>query len=127
MGGGGMRERNWKLRRQFSAEQKLVILEEAMPQSGVVVAEGLAAALAPRRRTPNEPPPPACDLDGMLKRLHHPTVRRFYGELATRAEAEGMGYRTYLKTLVSEEIIHRAERYVNDHPKLALRGSWWWA
>jgi DNA replication protein DnaC len=67
---------------------------------------------APRRRVPNEPPPPARDLDGMLKRLHLPTVRRLYGELATRAEAEGMGYRSYLETLVAEEIAHRAETRV---------------
>jgi DNA replication protein DnaC len=65
-----------------------------------------------RRRAPNEPPPPARDLDGMLKRLHLPTVRRLYGELATRAEAEGMGYRSYLETLVAEEIAHRAETRV---------------
>lgn len=67
---------------------------------------------ASRRRTPNEPPPPARDLDGMLKRLHLPTVRRLYPDLATRAEAEGMGYRMYLETLVAEEIAHRAETRV---------------
>ena len=49
------------------------------------------------------------DLDGMLKRLHLPTVRRLYGELALRAESEGMSYRTYLETLCAEEIAHRAE------------------
>ena len=65
-----------------------------------------------RRRAPNEPPPPARDLDGMLKRLHLPTVRRLYADLATRAEAEGMGYRMYLETLVAEEIAHRAETRV---------------
>jgi DNA replication protein DnaC len=48
----------------------------------------------------------------MLKRLHLPTVRRLYGELATRAEAEGMGYRSYLETLIAEEIAHRAETRV---------------
>jgi len=62
-----------------------------------------------RRRTPTTPPPPVHDLDGMLRRLHLPTVRRLYGELATRAEAEGMSYHTYLETLVAEEIAHRAE------------------
>lgn len=64
-----------------------------------------------RRRlgVPNDPPPPARDLDGMLKRLHLPTVRRLYTELATRAEAEGMGYRTYLELLIAEEIAHRSE------------------
>lgn len=67
---------------------------------------------SPRRRAPNEPPPPARDLDGMLKRLHLPTVRRLYPDLATRAEAEGMGYRTYFETLITEEIVHRAETRV---------------
>jgi len=67
---------------------------------------------SPRRRAPNEPPAPARDLDGMLKRLHLPTVRRLYADLATRAEADGMGYRAYLETLVAEEIAHRAETRV---------------
>jgi predicted TIM-barrel enzyme len=49
------------------------------------------------------------DLDGMLRRLHLPTVRRLHGELALRAEEEGMGYRSYLEILVSEEIAHRAQ------------------
>lgn len=61
------------------------------------------------RRGPSAPPPPARDLEGMLRRLHLPTVRRFYQELATRAEAEGMGYRVYLETLLAEEIAHRTE------------------
>jgi DNA replication protein DnaC len=49
------------------------------------------------------------DLEAMLKRLHLPTVRRLYAELAQRAEAEGMAYRSYLETLVAEEVAHRAE------------------
>ena len=49
------------------------------------------------------------DLDAMLRRLHLPTIRRFYGELALRAEAEGMSYRTFLEILVAEEIAHRAQ------------------
>ena len=49
------------------------------------------------------------DLDGMLRRLHLPTVRRLYAELARRAEEEGMSYRDYLATLVAEEIAHRAQ------------------
>src|SRR5690606_2299575 len=49
------------------------------------------------------------DLDGMLRRLHLPTVRRLYAELATRAEEEGMSYRDYLATLIAEEIAHRAQ------------------
>lgn len=64
------------------------------------------------RRGPNTPPPPARDLDGMLLRLHLPTVRRLYGDLATRAEAEGMSYRAYLETLIAEEVAHRAETRV---------------
>lgn len=62
-----------------------------------------------RRRAPRDPVPPARDLDGLLRRLHLPTVRRLYAELATRAETEGMPYRTYLEMLVAEEVAHRAE------------------
>jgi DNA replication protein DnaC len=49
------------------------------------------------------------DLDAMLKRLHLPTIRRLYPELALRAEAEGMSYRDFLEILVTEEIAHRAQ------------------
>jgi DNA replication protein DnaC len=49
------------------------------------------------------------DLDAMLKRLHLPTIRRLYPELALRAEAEGMSYRDFLEILVAEEIAHRAQ------------------
>jgi DNA replication protein DnaC len=45
----------------------------------------------------------------MLKRLHLPTVRRLYGELARRAEGESMTYQTFLELLIAEEIAHRAE------------------
>jgi DNA replication protein DnaC len=62
-----------------------------------------------RRRAPSTPPAPAHDLDGMLRRLHLPTVRRLHSELATRAEAEVMSYRTYLETLIAEKIAHRSE------------------
>jgi DNA replication protein DnaC len=61
------------------------------------------------RRGPADPVAPVRDLDGMLKRLHLPTVRRLHAELAARAEAEGMSYRIYLETLIAEEIAHRAE------------------
>lgn len=68
---------------------------------------------APKRRRPRSAPTlpsePARDLDGMLRRLHLPTVRRLHAELATRAEQDGMGYRAYLETLIAEEIAHRAE------------------
>jgi DNA replication protein DnaC len=52
---------------------------------------------------------PALDLDGMLKRLHLPTMRRLYAELETRAEQEQLSYRDYLATLVAEEVAHRAQ------------------
>lgn len=58
---------------------------------------------------PAVPPEPPADLDGMLKRLHLPTVRRLYGELALRAEDEQMSYRAYLGILMAEEIAHRAQ------------------
>ena len=63
----------------------------------------------PRPRAPRPPAEPVRDLDGMLRRLHLPTVRRLYGELAIRAEAEGMSYRHYLEILVAEEVAHRTE------------------
>ncbi len=53
------------------------------------------------------------DVDGMLKRLHLPTVRRHYSDLAVRAEQEGMSYRTYLETLCAEEIAHRAQTRIS--------------
>ena len=64
------------------------------------------------RRGPSAPPAPVHDLDGMLRRLHLPTVRRLYAELALRAESDGMSYHTYLETLIAEEIAHWAETRV---------------
>ncbi|MGH2610128.1 MAG: IS21-like element helper ATPase IstB [Tepidiformaceae bacterium] len=55
----------------------------------------------------------------MLRRLHLPTVRRLYAELATRAEAEGMSYHTYLETLIAEEVAHRTETRLTR----AVRGA----
>src|SRR5205823_8969865 len=52
---------------------------------------------------------PAIDLDGLLRRLHLPTVRRLYPDLAERAEAEGMAYREFLALLMAEEVAHRAQ------------------
>lgn len=51
----------------------------------------------------------ALDLDGMLRRLHLPTVRRLYPECAQRAEAEDQSYRDFLATLIAEEVAHRAQ------------------
>lgn len=49
------------------------------------------------------------DLDGMLRRLHLPTVRRLYVELEVRAEEENLSYHDYLALLVAEEIAHRTQ------------------
>lgn len=59
------------------------------------------------------PPLHTGDLDAMLKRLHLPTVRRLYPELALRAEAEGMSYRDFLEILSAEEIAHRAQTRIS--------------
>jgi DNA replication protein DnaC len=53
--------------------------------------------------------PDQFDLDGMLKRLHLPTIRRLYRVLETRAEADEMSYTDYLTLLIAEEIAHRAQ------------------
>jgi len=66
-----------------------------------------AAALVPL-----PPWPPASgpiDLDGLLRRLHLPTIRRLYPELQTRAEADGLSYRDFLALLVAEEVAHRTQ------------------
>ena len=55
------------------------------------------------------PHEPTADLEAMLRRLHLPTIRRLYAELALRAEEEGMSYRTFLEILFAEEIAHRAQ------------------
>jgi DNA replication protein DnaC len=49
------------------------------------------------------------DLDGLLGRLHLPTIRRLYAELAIRAEHDGTSYRDFLATLVAEEVAHRTQ------------------
>jgi DNA replication protein DnaC len=70
----------------------------------------MSRASAARHGAPTAAPPtPVRDLEGMLRRLHLPTVRRLFADLATRAEAEGMSYRAYLETLIAEEITHRSE------------------
>lgn len=51
----------------------------------------------------------ALDLDGMLRRLHLPTVRRLYPECEQRAETEDQSYRDFLATLIAEEVAHRAQ------------------
>jgi DNA replication protein DnaC len=55
------------------------------------------------------PPAPAIDVDALLRRLHLPTVRRLYPDLAERAEQDGLGYRDFLALLMAEEVAHRAQ------------------
>jgi len=55
---------------------------------------------------------PPVDLDGLLRRLHLPTIRRLYPELCVRAESEEMSCRDFLATLIAEEVAHRAETRV---------------
>src|SRR5919198_5152856 len=55
------------------------------------------------------PPAPAIDVDALLRRLHLPTVRRLYPDLAQRAEQDDLGYRDFLALLMAEEVAHRAQ------------------
>jgi DNA replication protein DnaC len=71
-----------------------------------------AAAAAAAARVPLPPGPPASspiDLDGLLRRLHLPTIRRLYPELQTCAEADALSYRDFLALLVAEEVAHRTQ------------------
>src|SRR6266511_2875259 len=52
---------------------------------------------------------PGIDLDALLRRLHLPTVRRLYPDMAQRAEDEGLAYREFLALLIAEEVAHRAQ------------------
>ena len=56
----------------------------------------------------------AIDLDALLHRLHLPTVRRLYPELAQRAESDSLSYRDFLALLMAEEVAHRTQ----PHPAL---------
>jgi DNA replication protein DnaC len=56
--------------------------------------------------------PPAFDLDALLRRLHLPTVRRLYPDLASRAEQDELSYRDFLTTLMAEEVAHRSQTRV---------------
>lgn len=69
----------------------------------------MSASKHPPRTEPSTLSPEAIDLDGLLRRLHLPTIRRLYAEFQDRAEAEEMSYRDYLAILVAEEVAHRAE------------------
>ncbi len=69
----------------------------------------MRAATKQTSAPPSPLTPEAIDLDGLLERLHLPTLRRLYPELQERAEVEGMSHRDYLAALVLEEVAHRTE------------------
>ena len=58
------------------------------------------------------PAPERIELEGLLRRLHLPTIRRLYGELEMQAEKQEWSYRDYLATLVAEEVAHRGQTRV---------------
>jgi len=59
------------------------------------------------------------DLDGLLRRLHLPTVRRLYPELCVQAETEETSHRDFLATLIAEEVAHRAETRIQRSTRKA--------
>jgi DNA replication protein DnaC len=69
----------------------------------------MSASTAHTKTEPSTLTPEAIDLDGLLRRLHLPTIRRLYPEFQDRAEVEEMSHRDYLAILVAEEVAHRAE------------------
>ncbi len=69
----------------------------------------MSVSAASTKAKPSVFNPDAIDLDGLLRRLHLPTIRRLYPELEERAAGEGMSHRDYLAMLVAEEVAHRAE------------------
>src|SRR5581483_11354925 len=79
------------------------------PRGRVRPDPGRAGSRPRRGRGMTAEAPPAIDLAGLLRRLHLPTVRRLYPDLAARAEAEGMAYRDFLALLLAEEVAHRAQ------------------
>jgi DNA replication protein DnaC len=56
--------------------------------------------------------PARIELEGLLRRLHLPTIRRLYADLETQAEKQEWSYRDYLATLVAEEVAHRGQTRV---------------
>jgi DNA replication protein DnaC len=49
----------------------------------------------------------AIDVEGLLRRLHLPTIRRLLPVYASQAASEGWGYRDFLARLVAEEVANR--------------------
>ena len=62
---------------------------------------------------------PGYDLEQALRRLHLPTIRRLYTQLAEEAEKDGWTFREYLEHLISEEIAHRAETRITRSTRKA--------
>ena len=61
----------------------------------------MGASATSTKTGPSALTPEAIDLDGLLRRLHLPTIRRLYPELEDRAAVEEMSHRDYLAVLVS--------------------------
>jgi DNA replication protein DnaC len=59
------------------------------------------------------------DLDHLLKRLHLPTMRRFYAEYAQNAAKEGWTHRDFLALLVAEEVAHRNDSRIDKSARQA--------
>ena len=47
------------------------------------------------------------DLDGLLRQLRLPTMRRLYPKLADTAEEKNLSYRDFLAVLIAEEVAQR--------------------
>jgi DNA replication protein DnaC len=56
--------------------------------------------------------PATVDVDAMLKRLNLANARRIWSELTARADAESWPARSFLATLLAEEIAHRQKTRV---------------
>jgi DNA replication protein DnaC len=63
--------------------------------------------------------PADIDVDGLLKRLHLPTIRRLYAGYATRAATEGWSHRDFLALLVAEEVAHRNDTRIEKSARQA--------
>jgi hypothetical protein len=70
-----------------------------------------------RRRWPHDRARPADD--ATLKRLHLPTIRRLYADLAVHVGQEGMSHPTLLEILCAENIAHRAQTRITPSVRKA--------
>jgi DNA replication protein DnaC len=63
--------------------------------------------------------PDTVDIDAMLKRLNLANARRVWKDLVHRADAENWSARTFLSTLVAEEIAHRQQTRITRSVRAA--------